>query len=188
MSLKRKYDIGHGVTIEDNGYSLIAHIARSGGGMMSIGVSRPRVGPIPDQVKIIYSVGGIHYYLPDFATPHGFWLGTTKWKSEEEMKANCKPGMFGTAGHVITKDSGEVYVRERLDFAYWSVKADRAEHHVASSDDLAKDYLCIALREEAESSKRFNKEIAFTGRDLDWIMAKIGAWVNPEEIPVVVLN
>lgn len=192
--MKRKYDIGHGITIEDDGYTISAVCQpdpENKRGMMYIGVKRPRVGPPPkpgEQLEVKYSEGRKYFYLPGYADPHGFWLGTKAWPTQAECEAQQKPGLLGKTGVEFTKTStGEKWYRERLDFAYWKVDSEKQSDKTAV-DDMVIDFMHLASTADREGEVRFNEAIAFSGRDLDWIMERIGAWVPPVEVPVVSLK
>ena len=185
--MERTYDIGQGVTVKDNGFNLIA-TWKEGAGTHSIGVKRPSgLPPVKegDEVEIQYSVGRKYFYLPRYADPHGFWLGTKAWATREECEAQQKPGIFGKGGCEFSKPStGEKWYRERLDFAYWKVDAER-QIEKRSVDDMVIDYLHFAQMQDRDGEERFNEAIAFTGRNLKWIIGKIGPWVAPE-VPATV--
>jgi hypothetical protein len=187
---KRKYDIGGGVTITDDGHYLVAEHRKDDKCTSSIGIKRPPpVGPLPDELEVQYSEGGRYFYLPAFADTHGFWLSVQAWPTRAEMESQQQAGIMGKAGAEFTRtDTGEAYCRAVLHFAYWNVKAEKGTKKIARADEMAKDYLALAQGRDREQESRFNEVIAHTGRTLAWVMKQIGAWVPfPPEPPPVVL-
>src|SRR4051812_31736522 len=108
--MKRKYDIGHGCIITDDGRVIGAEVV-DGVSSTYIGITRPRVEPIPDELDAKFSVGGRYFYLKDFTDGRGFWLGTKAWDSKAEMEAQQMAGIFGKESVEITLNSGKVYFR-----------------------------------------------------------------------------
>lgn len=188
MSNKRKYDIGNGVVISDDGYYLTASWSESDSRCgHSVGIKRPPPKP-GETVKALFSLCGQFFYLTDYTDPHGFWLGVKSWKSKEEMDAQQKPGIMGKEyAYIQRTDTGETYYRESMSFTFWSVKHEKKDRELPTSDEMVRDYLSIQQNRDREQEKRFNEAIAFTGRDLKWILDKIGPFVpfDPEPAPVV---
>lgn len=56
-----------------------------------------------------------------------------------------------------------------------------------TTDEAVQDYLLIAKREWDRNELRFNEVIEHTGRDLKWLVEKIGPWIPfpPEPKPTV---
>lgn len=187
--MKRKYDIGNGVTITDDGYSLTASWKIGENGSGSIGIKRPPIGPVPDEVEALHSADGRYFYLPAYSDIGGFWLSTTAWASRAEMEAQQKAGILGKSGCEITRtDTGEVLYRDVLHFSMWKVRAEPNARKVPKTDEIVKDYLAMAQASDREQERRFNEAIAHSGRTLKWIMARIGPWqAAPPELPPVVL-
>lgn len=185
--MKRKYDIGGGVIITDDGYSLLAEHKSGDRTTCSIGIKRPYIGPLPDSLKAMYSLDGRYFYLSDFVGMDGFWLGVETWADLDAMKAQMGSGLFGK-GYATFTDNGKQYHREVLHFVSWNVKAEREHKTIAKIDPAAQDYLALAQNDLREQEKRFNEVIAPSGRTLKWIVDRIGAWVPlPPEPPPVVL-
>jgi hypothetical protein len=195
-SRSRKYDIGHGVTIEDNGYWLTAHHVKDDKSSSSTGIRRPHIGPLPLELDAVFSQDMRYFYLHDFTSPHGFWLGTKAWANEEEMKAQQPAGIMGKAFAGFTPTAtGITYYREVMHFNVWSIKDKKDDRgrsmlvKVSNTDDMVLDYLSLAQNEDREQEKRFNAVIAPSGRDLKWVIDRIGEWVPlPPEPPPTVLT
>lgn len=187
--MKRKYDIGGGVIVTDDGYSLLAEHKSADRTTCSIGIKRPHIGPLPDELKVQYSLDGRYFYLPDFVGMDGFWLGMKTWPNLDEMKAQMEPGLFGKA-YATFSGEGEQYNREVLNFVSWSVKAERETKTIAKSHPDAQDFLALAQNADREQEKRFNEVIAPSGRTLKWIVDRIGPWqpLPPEPSPVVLAD
>ncbi len=188
MNGKRKYDIGGGVVIEDDGHYLSAQWrADDGKSSRSIGIRRPPVASLPEQLPAQFSIGGKYFYLPGFAGIHGFWLGVKKWASKEEMQSQQQAGIMGKDGAIFELKAGETYYREVMHFSMWKVEAERELRWVSRDDDSTKDYLSLIQNEDREQEKRFNEVIAPSGRDLKWIVDRIGEWqpLPPEPPPTV---
>lgn len=187
--MQREYDIGHGCIIIDDGHTIRADWSE-GVAHHSIGIKRPPLGSIPDELDIQYSIGRLYFYLPRYSGAHGFWLGTKKWPSKDEMQTQQLEGLFGKEGVELTiKSTGEKYCREMMSFVSWSVKAERNYDKIKLDEEMVKDYLSLAQDKDRESEKRFNDAIAFTGRTLAWIMGKIGEWPPvPPKPPLIVLE
>lgn len=184
MSFKRTYDIGHGIIVSDDGYTIrAAWESDDGKSSTSIGVERPKSEQLPDAFTVRYSLNRKHYYLPAYCGfPGGIWMSVETHPTVDAIKA-MNLGGLGAPGYIqITKKSGEVYYREVLDFATWSVKADPGDT-VESSDEKIKDYLSWAYARQDADEKRFDEALAWSGRTLKWIMEKIGPWVSPPPPP-----
>ncbi len=190
MGFHRKYDIGHGVTITDDGYTIRADWKTDEKSSISVGTERPNAD-VGDEVSVRYSRDHKHFYIPRYAGMHGDWMSVATYPDVESIKA-LNLGGLGPPGYVQIKkrfgDTHETYYRELLHFSVWSVKADPADV-VETIDEKCKDYLSMChARVEAEG-KRFDEEIKFTGRTLAWIMEKIGPWQSaPPEPPPIVLT
>lgn len=185
--MKRKYDLGNGVTIEDDGYSIRANIVRGERSSESIGIRRPV--KVTDQLKVIYNLSGDVFYLENFAGMHGFWLGVKQYATLEEVKAASPKGLFGSAWAQFTEVDGTTYYRIAMHFTGWDVKHDRSrEGETISKDDpLAKDYLGLVQNEQREQEAKFNEAIAHTGKNLKYILDKIGDFQPVAEPPVVAI-
>lgn len=182
--MKRVYDLGEGFSVEDDGYTLVA-IKRAEHVTSSQGVRRPKRLPKEGTTRVEFSRSGDYFYLTGFAGMHGFWMGVKKWADREEMKAQQPTGLFGKAGcEIQRKDSNETYYRELLHFTVWSLKSGEVKE-LPVNDELVLDYYVLVLIEIEAAEKKFNEFIAPTGKDLTYIMGKIGPWVTPEELPVV---
>lgn len=187
MNSVRRYDIGGGVIVKDDGHSLIAEHKSDDRTTHSIGIRRPHIGPLPDSLRVLYSLDGRYFYLPDFVGMDGFWLSVNMWPNLEEMKAQSQPGLFGKTWATFTAN-GTRYHREVLHFVSWSVKAERETRVIAKSHPDTQDFLSLAQNEDREQEKRFNEVIAPSGRTLKWIVDRIGPWQPlPAEPPPVVL-
>lgn len=198
--MKRKYDIGDGWIMEDDGH-VLGFSKKTGHSSRYFGILRPVATPNPepgDTVDILYSLDRNYFYLPELVRRiglgGGFWMGTRKWANEAEMKANTKPGIMGHSGINFTHTkTGEKWVREVLHFSFWSVKSEpqHVPHVFTPGDETSEmclDYMSristIAEEEKVEADSRLKE----TGRTIEWIMERIGPWVPPTEIPVVVLS
>jgi hypothetical protein len=183
--VKRKYDLGGGVTITDDGHTILAVHQRDDRSSTSIGVRRPPVGPLPAELEVQYSQSRRHFYLPGFAGMGGFWLSVATWPSHQEMQAQQSAGIMGKQGASFVHDDGTTHFREVLPFTYWDVKAERDTQKLARDDEMAKDYLALAQNVDREQEARFNAVIAHTGRTLKWVMDRVGPWqpLPPEPPP-----
>lgn len=182
MSQKRSYDIGGNVIIKDDGFSLIANHQRDEKCSCSIGISRPYVGPQRQEFEVAFSRDGKVFYVKDFADPfQGFWLGLER--------LNTTPDKYGYA--TFHRGTPEEYHRIALHFNAYEVKDDAARRgeNLSSTHDAVLDYIKLAQPIFDEQERRFNEVIAHTGRDLAWIMSKIGPWVPfPLEPAPIVLS
>lgn len=182
--MKRTYDIGHGVTIEDDGFQLIAKV-QTGIASTSIGIKRPpKLGAT---VVIQYSAGGEVYYVNAVTDLTSGWLSVKTFPTMEDAQAKQTPGIWGKPCYQITHKDGRKWWRQSYPFNGWSIKSGKGEEVEIEKSELAQDYLCIQQGIDREQEKRFNEVIAPSGRTLGWIMNKIGEWVAPTEIPVVSL-
>lgn len=186
MSMQRRYDIGNGVIVTDDGHSLIATWKTGEHSTHSVGVKRPPAGPLPDVLPVRFSLDGNHFYVETVADMHGFWLGVKAWTDLDELKAQQSPGVFGKEWATITLPDGTTYHREVMSFAIWSVRSEQKAHQLPKSDGMVMDYLLLAQNRDRESEARFNETIAFSGRTLAWLMKRIGKWI-PEDEPQPVL-
>lgn len=194
--VKRRYDIGNGVTITADKWTIRAEWKTDGRSTRSIGIRRPPPKP-GDKVRAVFSLDGKMFYLPDYAHAgfDGFWLGVKTWDSKEEMgeqqQANFwgdKPGSTFTPGD--GPNAGKTYHREIFHFNCWSVK-HKPETTLSMEGDegeLVKDYLALCQSIDTKHEAEFNKEIAFSGWTLSQILDAIGPWVPVEDIPVVKLE
>jgi hypothetical protein len=187
----KKYDIGSGIIIIDDGHYLRAEWRTGETTSHSIGVKRPRVGPLPEEFEARFSVDGKYFYLEDFTDMYGFWLGVREWDSLDEMKSQQKQGIFGKEyATIIRTDVDRTIHREVLSFTVWNVKDEQKSRKLPLTD-MVKDYLSLQQSRDREEEKRFNEAIAFSGRTLKWIMSRIGEWKpepKPVEPPPMVLN
>lgn len=189
MSFNRKYDIGHGVIVTDDGHTIRAEWKHADGkSSTSIGVERPIPAPAEgESVEVRYSLNRKHYYLPKYCGfNRGIWMSVATYPSVEEIKAQNLSGL-GAPGYIqITKKGGESYYRDVLDFMTWSVKAD-PNVGIEPVDEKIKDYLSWAHARQTADEQQFDESLAWSGRTLKWIMEKIGPWVPapPEPAPTV---
>ncbi len=184
MSQKRQYDIGGNVLIEDDGRYLQARHVRDDKCSESIGVRRPPLGEPPAEYRVQVSENGQLFYLLDYSDVHGFWLGkaTFSLRDDVDVPKNVDHVKFE---HRPARLYGRVY----CPFAFYSVRANGVTEHWPGTDEAVQDYLLLDKREQDRQELRFNRLIAHTGRDLRWIMTKLGAWVPfPPEPPPVVLT
>lgn len=181
MTQKRKYDIGGNVIIEDDGRHLQAIHQRDDKSGSSIGVRRPLIGDMPPEVRVSISENGKLFYLLDYADMHGFWLGKDTFSVRES--ADIPKGF----DYIAFDHPARNYGRIHLPFAFYSVRAKGETERWPTTDDAVQDYLLIAKREWDRNELRFNEVIKHTGRDLKWIIEKIGPWVPfpPESSPTV---
>lgn len=187
-TIKRKYDLGNGVTIEDDGHWLMANVQKGSGSSQSIGVKRQVIPDMTKPFEVLMSRSGAHYYLTKHADVQGFWLSVKTWPSEEAMKSDpqCKPGIYGHAGVTITPNGREPYVREILHFNSWDVKSGETKE-LPCEDDMVLDYLSLVAGEDKKQVVRFNEVIAPSGKDYDWLVQNLPTWVEPESPPIVKL-
>lgn len=181
--IKRKYDLGNGVTIEDDGHWISATHKKDEKSSCSIGVKRPK--EFPEIFKVIVSRDTMLYYLHDFTDMHGFWLSFNKFDNQE---AATVQSIYGKEYAYIKLKSGEEYWRQMYSFNCWSIKSDHVNKELPFDCDEVKDYLAIQNVKDKEQEARFNDVIAPSGRDLAWIIGKIGPWVPVEELPIVRLE
>lgn len=184
MAQKRKYDIGGNVTIEDDGHYLQALHRSDDKSISSIGVRRPQIGEMPAEVRVAISENGKLFYLFDYAETHGFWLGkdTFSLRDEADIPKNVDRIAFD---HRPARHYGRVH----LPFAFYKVRAKGEIERWPTDDEAVQDYLLIAKREWDRNELRFNEVIKHTGRDLKWLIDKIGPWVPfPPEPPPTVLG
>jgi hypothetical protein len=87
--LKRRYDIGKGWFVEDNGHSLLVRFD-NGTMFKSTGVMRPPP-KLGDTVEVQYDRGEHYYYIPQYSFGvHGRWYSVQTWPTEEAMRATIK--------------------------------------------------------------------------------------------------
>lgn len=189
MGFHRKYDIGHGVTITDDGYTIRADWKPDEKSSCSIGAERPP-DEVGDEVSVRYSRDRKYFYIPRYAGMHGAWMSVATYPDTASIKALNLGGLGPPSyAEIKKKDTGETHYRELLHFSIWSVKAEPADV-VEPIDEKCKDFLSLCYTRYEAEAKRFDEEIKFTGRTLDWIMEKIGAWVPapPEPAPIVLTD
>lgn len=183
----RRYDIGGGVMIHDNGHTLVARIDLPNGGGQSMGIKRPRIGPMPAELEVQFNENGKFFYLTGYFAGE-WWLGVKAWDKKDEMLAQQPKGLMGQdSAEFISKAFGKHHWRGVLSFSMWKVDSGRTEMRPAS-DDMVQDYLILVQQRDQEMESRFNEVIAPSGKTLKWIMEKIGEWQPIAEIPVVVLT
>jgi len=198
MTIKRKYDIGSGITIEDDGYSLVAKWEPDDKSGHSIGCPRPVYMPpgqpaewadrFPDQLSCLFSLDGRHFYVEKFGLSVRAWLGVKAYGSREELNADLKPTPFGSDGAVfVDETTGAQRFRSVLMFSMWKVQHETTPRSIARTDEGVADYLTLAQQYDNEQMARFNEAIAFSGRTFAWILNKIGKWHPVAELPVVKL-
>lgn len=181
MTRKRKYDIGNNTIISDDGITLTALHQRDEKSSSSIGIHRPYVGPQRLQFEATFSQDGKLFYVNEFADPfEGFWLGL------EQLTAPPEKHGYAT----FLRGTQYEYNRVALYFSSYGVKSDnsRRGESLPAKDDAVLDYIKLAQPIFDKHESRFNEAIAHTGRDLAWIMSKIGPWVPfPDEPPPIAL-
>lgn len=99
---------------------------------------------------IIYSRDKTLYYISDRKSdsrrPH-HWMSVAKipGPATQHMieKVAGREGIFGKPFVEFRLNSGDVYCREVLPFAFWSVKSGDIES-ISVDDDLWKDYACFS--------------------------------------------
>ena len=181
-TIPRKYDIGHGVILDVTKHQIIARWENS-----SRSIIRP--APIPgEEVNVIYSLDGLLYYLPEYTFTHGRWMSVKEWATREEMNKSLQEGIWGKEYVQFHPPGQELYYREAYSFSTWKVKHQPAAKKIKTDTNMALDAISLYQQEQRQHEKEFNEEIAFTGRDLKWVLEKIGLWVEPTEIPIVVLG
>ena len=193
MGRKRVYRLDHITTITDDGYTLVAEHKPSESYSSSIGIQRPLTGEIPQLLTIVLSKSGEFFYLKDYCyLSNGAWLGFRMWDSYDALKAHVAEqsrGQITTPNCLqITKPDGSCYWREHLPFHMYDVKAAKDTQVLDKDSEQAKDALAMYKSDMARQAARFNEVITHTGRTLDWIMSKLGAWVPFEEEPVIELT
>lgn len=191
--IKRRYDIGSGVTIYVNSHSIVAEWKPNEFSTNSAFIRRPPPKP-GDTVKAVFSVNGEHYYLPQYALTglDGFWLGVKTWDSKEEMDKGRQPDIWGDKAKAQFTpgegpNAGKTYFRMVFPFNSYDIKA-KPRSELSVEDELVKDYLAICQNIDKEDEKEFNASIKFTGWTLAQILKAIGPWVPVEEIPIIKLE
>ena len=182
MTQKRKYDIGGNVIIEDDGYTLTALHRISDTSSRSIGMARPRIDNGPRVYPVIYSRDEKLFYVTAYADPFkGFFFFF------ERLTRPPATNSYAT----FLKDTPFTYYRVALHFHTYDVKESRDRYGATleATNDAVLDYINLAKPIFDEQERQFNEVIAHTGRDVRWIMSKIGAWVPfPQEPPPIVLG
>lgn len=96
---------------------------------------------VVSSLKITYSLDRKLYYISDsFNRPQG-WLGVAK--ITERPTSGAGPFMGGYMQ--ITLKDGANYWREYYPFAFWSVKSGERNVPITLDDDMAKDYVGMAI-------------------------------------------
>lgn len=179
----RKYDIGHGVTVTDDGYSIRAEW-KSGSGSTSIGIHRPK--QLGEMVQVIMSRAGDMFYISDVDAD--CWMSVQEFETEDAAKVAWPAGIMGPSGYQFTeKDGSRTYFRRILEFSCWDVKSDPERKRLPKTELMIEDYLAVAQAKARAAEARFNDAIAFTGRNLKDIMEKIGDWVKPSKEPTLTI-
>lgn len=93
-----------------------------------------------EKVLIYWSDDKKHYYLPEYASPHSFWLGLAIDGEVPADKRN-NSGLFSPAWLEIKTKDKRKYHRELLRFSFWEVgRSLRLEEFVFMNDDMVLDY------------------------------------------------
>lgn len=192
MARKRIYRLDPVTLITDDGFTLAAEHRPSETYSSSIGIKRPFVGEIPNTLAMVVSKSQKYFYLKDFTDIRGCWFGFETWDSKEALLEFVKKASQGLITEpyyieVTTREPPRTYYRETLPFDMFDIKALPGTQNITKDNEAAKDALAAYAADQEKQKVRFNEVIKHTGRDLDWIMAKIGAWVPFEEDPIVEL-
>lgn len=181
MTIRRKYDLGNGVTIEDDGKWLHASHKKDDKTSTHVGCYRP-LTKYPETFKVVVSLDEKLYYLLDFTDMDGIWLSFEKYDTVEAVKGQ------GSEYVQIVPKHDKPYYRKAYSFRFYNIKNATGFRDLPFECDEVKDYLAVHLNKEKEQAVRFNEVIAPSGRDLDWLIKKIGPWVPVESIPVIRLE
>lgn len=190
---KRYYSLDDRTILTDSGHALSVEVRTGTGGSTSIGILRPHVGEVPKEVECVVSASGSYFYIHQFSDIHGFWLGFNEFLSVEELIADVvgRGGPSSPSYIEVTRDTPEgpvQHYRELLPFNMYDVRAARERRTKSTTECAIKDYLSYFFATQKREERRFNEVIAHTGRDLAWIMQKIGLWVPVEPDPIIPLT
>jgi hypothetical protein len=183
--MDRKYDLGQGITITDNGSSIRAEWSTGEHSSHSIGIVRPGPMPVPDQVKVVFSRQEHAYYLLDYCRAHRAWLSTEVFQGKPE--GVTAESIFGPGCVGFFNQGGLTHYRKVWDFAMWDIKSGETRP-VDRTDALVVDALICEQQESRDDERRFNKALAFSGWTYKEILNKIGPWVPVEEPPLIKLE
>lgn len=179
---KYKYDVGDGITLTDDGFTLRVE-KKTDTSSSSIGIRRPvKIGP---EVEILYSLGRDYFYVTGFLDMHGFWLGVETYPTIEELKSPT--GIFGREYVQFTENDGSgSYYRAMMSFTGWDVKSEREYVKVPKTERMVEDYLIIQQGKDRESEQRFNDWLKEHGcsRTLADLIKKVPAYVEKPEPPI----
>lgn len=91
-----------------------------------------------DKVTLVESISGDYYYIPDYTSPHGFWL-SKKYTSVEEAKKDVVTNWPNDIIGILD----DKYFRVVKPFAFWSIKSGD-KYKVKKSDERVLDYRSYA--------------------------------------------